>query len=104
MSEWTIREYSLWLEGDAQKVMMPRGACILSVTKRSGEFGYWDSVAMWALVDETEPPEARTILVVATGARLVTDYRSHKFIGSVDIGYGPQGVSGTWHVFEATDE
>ncbi len=73
---------------DVQKVMMPKGAMILSAQVQR------DILCLWALGDPEQPKEARFIEVIGTGNP--TTVQDRVFIGTADMGNG----SLVWHVFE----
>lgn len=72
---------------DIQKINMPAGARILSVDNQKG------ILCLWAMVNEENPEQLRTIEIVGTGQEPIPSFH-RTFIGTAVM---PQFV---WHVFE----
>ena len=85
----TIWKFTIELTSE-QKVLMPRGAEILTVQIQR------DFLSLWARVDPKAEAEERSILVRGTGHE-VQDHA--KYIGTVQVLDG-QFI---WHVFEGKE-
>lgn len=86
--ERRIWKYSLLIV-DRQTLKLPKKAEILSV------FNQNDILVLYAMLDETQELESRTIEIVGTGNPVPVDMGiDRKFIGSVQQGRF------VWHVFE----
>lgn len=84
----TIHKYPLELT-DAQEVLMPKHALILSVQKQM------DRLCLWAEVDTRYEHRPRTIEIIGTGNQIsMVDNRV--FIGTV------QWDQFVWHIYERT--
>lgn len=84
----TIWKYPLEIT-DEQVVAMPNDAEILTVQMQGSE------LCLWAVVEDTNPKEPRTICIIGTGNPM-PDERFLIYIGTAQM--GPL----VWHVFEKT--
>ena len=78
---------------DEQKILMPKGAKILSVQQQAGE------LFLWALYDPEKRKEERIIYIYGT-RNSIQNHPVRKFIGTVQT----QNGFLVWHVFEASNE
>jgi len=85
-----IFKYELEATG-LQEVEMPKGAKILSTKIQYGR------IYIWALVDEDNTTQKKTILLAGTGHPISSEHNL-KFIGTV------QGGQFVWHIFEKKEK
>ena len=87
-------EYSIWKYPlditNKQKIIMPKGAKILSVQNQN------HSPTIWALINTEAVPEEREIYCFGTGEPLNTKVNELIFIGTVQNNNG----SLVFHIFE----
>lgn len=74
---------------DAQVVVLPRGAGILSIQAQ------FDKPCLWALVDQDGAPENRTIEIYGTG-HSIAEFEGLTYIGTFQL----HGGSLVFHAFE----
>ena len=87
----TVHEYTIPdLEEDYFSLELPKGAKILSVQRQP------DNGKIWALVDTEAKEEKRSFRQFETGAPIVYNLKTLKYIGTLRVRHG--GAVG--HVFE----
>lgn len=84
-----IFKYKILDEPSPYKLMLPKGAIILSA------MGQGDDIYIWAMVDKDQPLTPRYILVLPTGVEITTD-NTIVFIDSVQLYEGRL----IFHIFE----
>lgn len=95
----TIWKYEL-KETDVQRVGMPAGAELLHVASQRVEkhgpdqYGSWDALCMWALLDPDAPTVERLVAIVGTGNPAPALNDDAKYVGSAQCG------PFVWHVFD----
>jgi len=86
-----IHKYPLAIVTE-QLLFLPADAELLSAQMQG------DALSLWALVDPSQPPEARKIRVYGTG-HLVEDTDDLHYIGTTQMQISGGGAL-VWHVFE----
>lgn len=93
-SDWQPR--MVWkfpLTEPVQVVYMPAGATVLTVATQHGQ------PTIWALVDASQPTEARRFFAVGTGMDFLP-HPSDKYVGTA---HDVEGQGLVFHVFERPD-
>jgi hypothetical protein len=86
----TVFSYSLYVDDEIHKIMLPVGARIVHVALSTREY---DVVRFWAEVDNDLPMETRIFQVFGTGQPV-----SGRYVGTTVATSGAL----VWHLFELT--
>jgi len=83
------RVFKYPLEVDTQRIIMPRGAKLLTVQTQGS------APMLWALVDDNAPMEDRAIIIVGTGWE-VPEVQNLEYVGTFQV----SGGLFVFHVFD----
>jgi hypothetical protein len=94
MSRKIIGKYKLEVT-DAQTIIMPRGARVLSAQTQFG------GPKIWALIDADEPMCERRVFIIGTGHPITPEFKTMAaFVGTFQL----QNGSFVGHVFVAPED